>query len=277
MSVLKQKNYGRFRNLVLSDFPEKGLIGVVGPNESGKTTIGDMVCFALFGRTVNEHAAEQHIHWKEDEMRLALSFRDVSGRSWQVVRELDRSGTYSAVLTPADEDAEEVRGVGKVHRKIEEILRLDFNEFNYAFYLGQKELEVSKQLASDSKRHLVDELTGVATIERVTDSVSVELEKFHSELSTVNEELRLAKRLLKEYDTGEASDEELSNQVTEIETNEKKVSDEVVEIEANLETAKRQLNEGGKLFNYLRSVKTSVFAHLLSKRHKELVFCRLRT
>jgi DNA repair exonuclease SbcCD ATPase subunit len=268
---IEAKNYGRFKDLVISDFPDRGLIGIVGPNESGKTTIGDLICFALFGRTVHEHAAEQHIHWKEDEMRLAVQFRDVSGNLWEIVRELDRAGTYSAVLTRRDGDGEEIRGVGKVLSKVEELLLLNFHEFNYAFYLGQKELDVSKQLAKDAKRHLIDELTGVGTIERVTDSVSLELENLHTELVSVREELRLARRLIKEYDTGGKSDLELIEAIKIIEVKEAEIAQSVADTESQLERAKEQSEEGCKLFNYLRSLKTSAYAHILSRRHKELL------
>ncbi len=41
-NVLK---YGR---LILEDLPEQGIIAVSGPNESGKSSIGETICFATF-------------------------------------------------------------------------------------------------------------------------------------------------------------------------------------------------------------------------------------
>ena len=37
--------------LALPALPEKGVIAISGKNESGKSTIGETVCFALFDRT----------------------------------------------------------------------------------------------------------------------------------------------------------------------------------------------------------------------------------
>ena len=44
-------NVLKYAELALDNLPATGLIAISGPNESGKSTIGETVCFALFGRT----------------------------------------------------------------------------------------------------------------------------------------------------------------------------------------------------------------------------------
>ena len=264
---LKAKNFGRYRSLELKSVPERGLIGVVGPNESGKTTIGEIICFALFGRTAVDRAPEEHIHWKEDEMSLEIEFRDPDGVPWRIVREIDRAGTYSASLLRLDDEAAEpIKGVGKVQAQVEKALRLDFEEFTYAFFLGQKELDISKQLAIDTKKHLVDELTGVGTIERATDQVSEELDGLIGEQVSLDEELRLATRLLEEYQGRRKDESDPTEEIEELEGQEAEMSKKVEEHEETLKHAEAYSNSSAKLRNYLQSLKAKAYSYILAKR-----------
>ena len=264
---LKAKNFGRYRSLELTSLPERGLIGVVGPNESGKTTIGEVICFALFGRTAVDRAPEEHIHWKEDEMSLEIEFRDPDEVPWRIVREIDRSGTYSASLLRLDDDkAELIKGVGKVQAQVEKALRLDFEEFTYAFFLGQKELDISKQLAIDTKKHLVDELTGVGTIERATDQVSEELDGLIGEKVSLDEELRLATCLLEEYQGRRQDESDPTEEITALESQEAEMANKVQEHEKTLNHAEAYSNSADKLRNYLYSLKAKAYSYILAKR-----------
>ncbi len=48
---IKAECLHRYRRLRLTDLPERGIIALSGDNESGKSAIGGIICFALFGRT----------------------------------------------------------------------------------------------------------------------------------------------------------------------------------------------------------------------------------
>ena len=45
------RNFRKYNKLIVDDIPESGVITIEGLNESGKTSIGEAICFALFGRT----------------------------------------------------------------------------------------------------------------------------------------------------------------------------------------------------------------------------------
>ena len=55
---LSTENLLKYRKLELSDLPEQGLIAVSGQNESGKSSIGESICFALFGRSFSVDSDE---------------------------------------------------------------------------------------------------------------------------------------------------------------------------------------------------------------------------
>ena len=74
---LQAENFRKYENLHLENLPEKGLIAVNGNNEAGKSSIGDAICFALFGRT-DKLTGEQIgklVRWGEQSVKITLSFR----------------------------------------------------------------------------------------------------------------------------------------------------------------------------------------------------------
>ena len=51
INSVSAQNVLKYKSLDLHDLPAQGIIAVSGLNESGKSSIGETVCFALFGRT----------------------------------------------------------------------------------------------------------------------------------------------------------------------------------------------------------------------------------
>src|SRR5688572_20697746 len=74
--AIKAENFMRFSRLEVMGLPARGLIGLEGPNESGKSTIGEALLFAFFGRTRASHGATvtSLIRWEAETMNVAVEF-----------------------------------------------------------------------------------------------------------------------------------------------------------------------------------------------------------
>jgi len=111
LTKLSATNFMKFRELELDDLPRTGLVGILGENEAGKSTIGHAICFALFGRTahLDQENLTSLIRWGADFTEVELCF-EIPGRgSFRVFRELDRLGEHLAQL----EDLDGGRAVGE--------------------------------------------------------------------------------------------------------------------------------------------------------------------
>ncbi len=218
---IQASNFGRFESLSIENLPERGLVGVVGPNESGKSTIGEVLSFALFGRSGHERAPEEHINWHADECEVRLDFLDDEGRRWRVIRRLDRSGTYMAFLSSCSEDwepGETLEGVGRVERRLAELLGLDFGAFRYSFFLGQKELDLVRSDSPSHRRDVVRRLTGMDVVERARDAAAAEAASAEDECARLREELVVCSRLVEEYEQrGAFEDPQTAGRIEELE------------------------------------------------------------
>jgi exonuclease SbcC len=145
INSIKANNVLKYTDLNLQNIPEQGLIAISGPNESGKSTIGETVCFALFGRTFSLDAVDlsKVIRWGETHCSAQLEFTPKDGKRYCLDRFLDDAGNHSARLSLVASDANDepiARGVEQVADKVYELIGYEFEEFVESFYLAQREI-----------------------------------------------------------------------------------------------------------------------------------------
>ncbi|MCU7932869.1 MAG: AAA family ATPase [Candidatus Thiodiazotropha sp. (ex Codakia rugifera)] len=145
INAIQSSNILKYADLDLQDIPEQGLIAVSGPNESGKSSIGETVCFALFGRTfsLNMDELSKVIRWGETHCSAKLEFTPRDGKRYRLERFLDDAGNHSARLTlaaSASNDEPIARGVEQVADKVYELIGYEYEEFVESFYLAQREI-----------------------------------------------------------------------------------------------------------------------------------------
>ena len=88
---LRAANFMRFQRLDLT-FNEKGLYCIEGANESGKSTIGHLIFFALCGEGNRGESPEELINWEHSQMKVKITFEH-HGRTYQILRQVDRDGS----------------------------------------------------------------------------------------------------------------------------------------------------------------------------------------
>jgi len=161
----------KYRNLELQSIPDSGLITISGQNESGKSTIGETVCFALFGRTfsVNEENLVRVIRWGEPRCKVTLGFR-VQKEDFEISRILDRDGNHAARLyRPSQEDRPLAKGLRAVADYLHELLGYRYDEFVESFYLAQREITTPHPHS-----HTIKTMAGIGALERVAKRLAEE-------------------------------------------------------------------------------------------------------
>jgi len=171
ISKIRAQNVLKYAELSI-ELAEKGLIAISGPNESGKSSIGETVCFALFGRTFSITPEDIHkvVRWGENHCSVTLDFA-VEERRYVLSRFLDRDGNHSAKLSLADDGGEPVaRGVQAVADALFAILGFEYEEFVESFYLAQREITTPHPHSQAVKI-----MAGVAPLEQVAHSLEREV------------------------------------------------------------------------------------------------------
>ena len=166
---LHAKFFRKYHKLEVDDIPKRGVITVAGLNESGKTSIGEAICFVLYGRTfvLGKKNLHKMIAWGRDyaEVTLKFSAGDAENpdnytlyrsyyRDGQVEVNLQKEGSNSVVLDTVD----------AVSDALMKILGFDYDAFANSFYLAQRELTTP-----DPRSDTIKKMAGIGDYARLHD------------------------------------------------------------------------------------------------------------
>jgi exonuclease SbcC len=177
------KNYRKYRSLEI-EFPT-GLIGVVGRNGMGKTTMLEAVAFALYGSDASRTKAKgvRREDARSDEACEVKVDFEVGGEPYSVIRRL--RGINEA------QQAELYRGTSRVPRAtqstgvtvaIRKLLAMDYSTFTKSVYSKQKEVNALSDAVPEKRRQAIRRMVGVETITRARDEAKAERHQKEAEV-----------------------------------------------------------------------------------------------
>ena len=205
INALRAENFMKFRNLSIEGLPESGLIGIEGRNEGGKSTIGELIQFALFGKTIGTRQSTIHelIHWETDHCMVELDFsveRQDEGATapierYRIWREVDRYGANFARLVRLDDRVEVASGLMHVQEMMARLIRFDFGDFERSFYLSEKDFARSPE----SMKSFLDRMVGADVLERVEAEVEEEAAEYEVQFGRLQAEIQRNQLQIEKY------------------------------------------------------------------------------
>ena len=191
ITAVHAKNVLRYAELRLTNIPRRGLIGVSGSNESGKTTIAEVICLALFGRTfsLDEEEIGKSIKWGEFGGSVTIECVAKDGYAYHITRSFDAEGNNTAQLRRSGEQEPLVRGIRAVNQHILQLGGFTYKQFIDSFYLAQRNLAVPHILQQTAKT-----LAGVATFERIASECEQDIYTTQEKLALLNGHVAEARR-----------------------------------------------------------------------------------
>ena len=207
---LAAENVLKYGRLILEDLPEQGVIAVSGPNESGKSSIGETICFALFGRTfsLGPDQIQKLIRWGETECSVSLDFSAGDDKRYQINRFLDVDGNHGVRLHVAGDEANPIaRGVAAVGDVLTKLIGFQFDEFIESFYLAQREITTPHPHSQAVKI-----MAGVAPLEYVAGIFAREIAETRQEVQDYQQGKARVEQELKELGIREGELQDLEQQ-----------------------------------------------------------------
>ncbi|MGI6220974.1 MAG: AAA family ATPase [Coriobacteriales bacterium] len=210
--------YGGTEELDLSKLGETGIYLITGPTGSGKTSIFDAICFALYGRLSSKTRDAflfQSDH-REDalEMSVELEF-EIRGASYTVSRKFKRrkeraTGEYVFDPKQAVElvwpDGSATSGPAQVNPQIEELIGLDFDQFTKIVMLSQGEFKRFLEASSAERSKIFANLFDTSLYRRVMDALKTERDELAEELREQERLIMASLRSAVFSEDGEARD-----------------------------------------------------------------------
>lgn len=153
-----------------------GIFAIVGPTGSGKTTILDAICLALYGHTprigsITQNANEV-MNRDCDSCRSSLEFQTLSGRyraTWSQKKQknFDKTGKYGQVVSTMEKFEDgcwiPITDGSKVTSKkqeVQKIIGLSFDQFKRSVMLYQGDFAAFLKSKPNEKAQTLEQITG---------------------------------------------------------------------------------------------------------------------
>src|SRR3989344_7236570 len=115
------KNFRQYKKLDF-EFPQKGLIAIVGENEAGKSTIQEMVSYALFGSDVLRTVIENTLSFDAGDKEFSVSLTVLFGEDEYVITRGTKFPSKSSYAVLTKNGVEQHRTPKAVDLAIKEIM-----------------------------------------------------------------------------------------------------------------------------------------------------------
>ncbi len=188
-------------------FPEEGKIGIIGANESGKSTLLEAIAFALYGLRRGTGPAgemrENLVTWGKANARLEIEFSSGEYR-YILERRIGVKSGHSASLTTFQNGEEVGRetNIRQIEERIEQTTGMDRDSFTKLVYIRQKDLDALKELGRTRREQLVNKVMGIEVFDTSTNAVKKDLKELRINRDSKDEQLKLAQRDRERYEEG---------------------------------------------------------------------------
>jgi len=162
---LTLQNFKQYRELVV-DFPE-GLIGIVGKNGSGKSSLFEAVLCALYGEIpVTREYLRSTGAGEKDSVTVSLEF-EIDGKRYRVLREY-RGKALAAHSSLYDfNDEQTASGQKEVTAAVERLVGMSCDAFTRSIFSGQKDLGAISAATGGERRLLIRRMIGMDRIDDI--------------------------------------------------------------------------------------------------------------
>ncbi|MCA8960552.1 MAG: hypothetical protein KDC38_08565 [Planctomycetes bacterium] len=230
--AIRAENFMKFHRLAIDDLPGRGLIGIEGQNEGGKSI------------SSVESSILELINWERDQCAVELDF-DLAGEhfpgSYRIWREIDRYGTNFARLTTraANGEWKEIAsGLMQVQARLAEMIRFDFDDFTRSFFLAEKEFPRSPE----AMRGYLDRMVGADVLVAVSGDVRQEIQGLEVEFGKIQAEIKRNVQQIEKYVPNIAKIPQVEKQRDEIVA----TLAELAETDRRLDASEREIEQSLK-------------------------------
>lgn len=225
------------------EFPERGIVGIVGENESGKSTILEAVAFALFG-TKAIRPPKSGLRWKRApgtrKAAVTLEF-EVAGERYVIERDesnasVRRAGAIELLAS----------GTSTVDAYVPELIGMSLEEFSATFLCEQKSIDRIASMKPTERQTFIREVMQIGRIDEALKACRKRRNELATEAAGIEQGLGEREPLVAERDAAKAALVEAHSQVEAATTELKSASQaaaDAAEALQHLAAAKQKVDE----------------------------------
>ncbi len=211
LKTLVLRNYRKFKQIVV-EFPD-GVIGVIGLNGAGKSTIFEAISWVLYGpvaaRTSADQIKREGAETSEPcRVELEFVFED---DQYRIVREMTGKNLAASATATINGNIA-ASGAETVSKFVQKKLGMDFKSFFTSIFAKQKELNALSTMNASERRPLILKMLGIDALDEVTKEIRYDKRHKSSLIEKLNLNLvdKTGKDKIEKYnaETGELNEKQ---------------------------------------------------------------------
>jgi len=282
--LLEIEAFGPYAEYTKIDFrvlDENQLFLIHGPTGSGKSTIFDAICFALYGQTSGgvRDGSEMRSNHAESDQEAAVNFVfNIGPKFYKIERKPTQQKPGNKNPTPAkvafyevDENFTSIKDpitkIREVEEKVEELLGFDLNQFQQIVMLPQGEFRRLLLADTGDREVILTRLFQTSLYARITDILGQKTRDLKKECDTFQQEIET---LIKGEELEDQ--ENLDECIEELNAEQEKVKDELPGLKEKLKKVRKDrehLEQLAKRFADLEEMKKLWQKHQQGKERIE--------
>jgi len=211
---IQLENYRRFE-ISQTEFPD-GIVGIIGSNGVGKSTLVEALAWALYGNEASRTGKDEIKRITSspaDLCRVILDFQ-IEGDNYRVVRQLKgRSNVADASVIVNSKIS--ARGTSAVTNFITKTLGMDYRAFITSFYAPQKELNILSDYQPYRRKELLAKMLGIENIDLALKILRADKREIEIKTEILEEHIKDKKSLSQEKREREKRIESLEKEIKE--------------------------------------------------------------
>ena len=267
LSSLHLENFKRYVSKTI-EFGE-GLIGIIGRNGSGKSTVFEAILFALYGELKNKGYKEivRNANANDKDAVVVELLFELDNVSYKVVREF-RGKTLSASAKLYMNEELMTSGAKEVTHAITRLTKMSKDAFLHTLFASQKELTALSSLKNEDRKRMIRKLLGLEKIDFVEKELIEKSRELKREIDAFREvllgddEIKQKQELIKESLAKKESLEKESGQKSkELED----IRAKELHVKKELELFAKTKEQKQKLFSELELIKNSKSSEIMNQ------------
>ncbi len=263
---LKLKNFGPYvdETVDFTRFEQAPLFLITGKTGSGKTTIFDAMCYALFNETSGKkrQAFQMRSDFASDKAETSVEFTfEHQGKVYYIKRQpkqilagrggkpVEKKAKVELIYPGPDEERLAIQKIPEARRFIDELLHLTAEQFTKVILLPQGEFRNFLAADSKEKEEVLRNLFGSELFERWTEQLKAKFKEQNASYQQKEQQLTLSMQ---------QADFTSETQIPEL---------WLEQIESWLEQVKAELSEQDKAWQQAKK-ETERLQHVLSKQEE---------
>jgi len=259
LKTLNLVNYRKFKNATI-EFPD-GIIGVIGLNGVGKSTIFEAIAWALYGPNAARTSADQikrEDAADSDPCRVELEFI-FEDETYRIVREMSGKA-LSASASVLVNDKLAANGAEAVSKYIQKKLGMDSKSFFTSIFAKQKELNVLSIMNTSERRPLILKMLGVDELDEVVKDIRADKKNKDTLIEKLSHDITDEK-------TGKSKIESYDNEIKNLNNKKEELDKSIKKIKEEIQVFKKEVDALEK--NYVSNKKEYEKINLLKEKLTE--------